>query len=237
VNGERKPKVLLVYYTFSQQTGRVAKAMADRFEEHGCEVTSAALEFTDPKHSKIFTEWPMRLPALRIPTLLVPQRRRKTGEIAIPPEAQEGDYDLVVIGSPTWWLTVNMPVRSYLESPAAKSVLAGTPFAAYSTSRRYWKGNMTEVQQLGEEAGGTWAGETHFLALGNQVTSMLAWLAFMKRGEPRKRLLGLELPPPNLRPDFETQARAFVDGLADRVLRLSVSGVRATTAAGGGDGK
>jgi hypothetical protein len=35
---------------------------------------------------------------------------------------------------------------------------------------------MNEVRQLGEEAGGAWHGETHFLALGNQVNSMLSWL-------------------------------------------------------------
>ena len=218
MSGETK-KVLLVYYTFSQQTGRVAQVMGDRFAEHGCEVTSAALEFTDPKHSKIFKAWPMRLPALKLVTLLIPQRTRKTGEIGIPPAAQEGDYDLVVIGSPTWWLTVNMPIRSYLKSAEAKNVLEGTPFAAYSTSRRYWKGNMTEVRQLGEEAGGTWHGETHFLALGNQVNSMLSWLAFMRHGEPKERFLGVKMPPPNLGPDYEEQARSFVDGLADSVLR------------------
>ena len=78
---------------------------------------------------------------------------------------------------------------------------------------------MTEVRQLGEEAGGTWHGETHFLALGNQVKSMLSWLAFMRHGEPKERFLGVRMPPPNLKPDFEEQARSFVDGLADGVLR------------------
>ena len=219
MSAEPKPRVLLVYHTFTQQTARVAEVMADRFTVHGCEVTTAALELTDPKYSKIFSKWPMSFPALHIPALLVPQRRRKTGEIGIPPEAQQGDYDLVVIGSPTWWLTVNMPVRSYLKSPAAANVLEGKPFAAYATARRYWKGNMTEVRQLGEEAGGTWHGETHFLALGNQVNSMLSWLSFMRQGEPKARFLGMRMPPPNLKPDYEEQARAFVDGLADGVLR------------------
>jgi hypothetical protein len=64
-----------------------------------------------------------------------------------------------------------MPIRSYLKSPEAKIVLGGKPFAAYSVSRRYWEGNMEEVRQMGEEAGGTWLGETHFTALGNQVNS------------------------------------------------------------------
>jgi menaquinone-dependent protoporphyrinogen IX oxidase len=213
-----KPRVLIVYYTFSQQTGRVAEVMAQAFTARGCEVTKALIEFTEPRWQKLFAKVPMARPVLEIPTIMPSQRRKKTGEIRIPQEAQEGDYDLVVIGSPTWWLTTNMPIRSYLKSPAARKVLDGKAFAAYSVSRKYWKGNMDDVRKLGEENGGRWVDRTYFVAVGNQVTTMLSWLAYMKRGEPKARLLGVKLPPPNLKPDFEQQAQGFVDKLADRVL-------------------
>ena len=121
-----------------------------------------------------------------------------------------------MIGSPTWWLTTNMPIRSYLKSSAAGSVLDGTPFAAFSVSRRYWKGNMKDVRKLGEECGGTWVDETHFTSAGGQVTSMLSWLAYMKRGVPRERILGVRMPAPNLKPDFGRQARSFIERIADR---------------------
>ena len=156
----------------------------------------------------------MRRPALKIPRILVAQRMRRTGEIRIPEEATRGDYDLVVVGSPTWWLTTNMPIRSYLKSPEAKTVLDGKPFAAFSVSRRYWKGNMKDVRKLGEGNGGHWLGETHFLAAGGQVKSMLSWLGYMKHGEPQERIFGMKMPPPNLKPDFEQQARDFVDRVA-----------------------
>lgn len=211
-----KPTVLIVYHTFSQQTGKVAEAMAQAFIARDCAVTKAHIEFTDPRWKKLFAKVPMAWPALQIPTILVSQRRRKTGEIRIPQEAQEGDYDLIVIGSPTWWLTTNMPIRSYLKSPAARAVLNGKRFAAFSVSRRYWKGNMHDVRELGEANGGRWIDLTYFLSAGNQVTSMLSWLAYMKRGEPRARLLGVKMPPPNLKPDYEQQARSFVDKIADR---------------------
>jgi menaquinone-dependent protoporphyrinogen IX oxidase len=219
---ETNPKVLIVYYTFTQQSGLVAEVMAKSFTANGCEVTKARIEFTDPKWSKRFSRVPMSWPALRISTILIPQRRRKTGEIAIPPEAQSDDYDLVVIGGPTWWLTTNMPIRSYLESPAAETVLDGKSFAGFSVSRRYWKGNMGDVRKLGEASGGRWLGETHFVAAGNQVNSMLSWLAYMRRGEPRERLVGVRMPPPNLKPDFEEQTKSFVDGLVKNVAREPV---------------
>ncbi len=62
--------------------------------------------------------------------------------------------------------------------------------------------------------GGTWVDATHFVVAGNQVTSMLAWLAYMKHGEARERVLGLKMPPPNLKPDFELQAQRFINGVA-----------------------
>ena len=48
---------------------------------------------------------------------------------------------------------------------------------------------------------------------------MLAWLGYMKHGEPQERVLGLKMYPPNLKPDFEEQARSFVDGVLDQVGR------------------
>ena len=81
----------------------------------------------------------MSWPIAKIFSMLPAQLRKKTGDIRIPPEASGGDYDLVVIGSPTWWLTTCMPVRSYMHDPASGRVLAGKPFAAFSTSRRYYK--------------------------------------------------------------------------------------------------
>ena len=148
---------------------------------------------------------------------------RKTGEIRIPEEAARADYDLVVIGSPTWWLTTNMPIRSYLKSSAAKTVLDGKPFAAFSVSRRYWKGNMKDVRKLGEGNGGRWLGETHLLAAGGQVKSMLSWLGYMKHGEPQEKMFGMKMPPPNLKPDFEQQARIFIDRVASKSAERPVA--------------
>lgn len=223
MNGDGK-RVLLVYYTFTQQTGSVIDVMAGALKARGCEVTQALIEFTDPHYSKRFAKLPMRFPVLKIVGMLPAQARHKTGEIGIPPEAREGDYDLVVFGSPTWWLTTNMPVRSYLKSPEARKILDGKPFAAAYISRRYWKDNIKTIRELGEAGGGTWAGETHFVSAGGQVMSMVSWLTFMFFGGPKERLLGIKLPSPNLQPDFAEQARTFINGVADRAPGQTVTG-------------
>lgn len=218
MNAERRARALIVLYTFSEQAGRVADAMAAELEAIGCEVTKAPIEFTDARYRERFSAVPMERSILRIVGMLPAQLRRATGEIGIPEAAGRGDYDLVLFSSPTWWLTTNMPIRSYLESPEAKAALDGKPFAAASVSRRYWKGNIKGIRRLGEGNGGSWLGETHFLAAGGQVKSMLSWLAYMRHGEARERVLGLSMPAPNLQPDFEAQARGFVRGVAERAL-------------------
>ena len=110
-----------------------------------------------------------------------------------------------------------MPIRSYLESPAAKAVLDGKPFATVSTSRRYYGSNLRQQKKLAEEAGGHFIDKTHFVAAGGQVKSMLAWLGYMKHGEAQEHVMGLKMPPPNLRPDYEEQASEFANKLADRL--------------------
>ena len=220
---ETKPKVLVVYFSLTRQSARVAEAMTQALAARGCGVAKACIEFTDERWGPKLAEFPMRHPVRNLASILTAQLRHKTGEIRIPPEAQAGDYDLIVLASPTWWFQTSMPIRSYLESPEAKAAMSGTPFACASISRRYYSINLGQLKKLGEKNGGRLIGKTHFVVAGGQVKSMLSWLGYMKHGDPQKRVLGLKLPPPNLKPDFEDQARTFVDGVLDRVVGASTS--------------
>ena len=79
-------------------------------------------------------------------------------------------------------------------------------------------------RELAEKSGGRFVDKTHFVAAGGQVRSMLSWLGYMKHGEPQARAMGLKMPPPNLQPDFEEQAKTFVDGLVDGALQPVAAG-------------
>jgi hypothetical protein len=209
----------------TKQSGRVADALARALEARGCDATKAPIEFTDERWVPKLSQFPMDRPFPQIASILTAQLRHKTGEIRVPPaaEANAGDYDLIVLASPTWWFQTSMPIRSYLESPAAKAVLEGKPFATASISRRYYSINLRQQKKLAEKAGGRFVDKTHFVCAGGQVKSMLSWLGYMKHGKPQERVMGLKMPPPNLKPDFEEQARGFVDGLVDTVLRQPVT--------------
>ena len=145
MNSPRKPSVLFVFYTHTEQSRRVADAMASVLRERGCDVWMAGIEFTDPRYAGKFDRFPFRHAVLDLLAVLPAQMRRSTGQIRIPDTAHEGDYDLVCFGSPTWFFTTNMPLRSYLKSAEAGKVLAGKRFAAYVVCRRYWSINLKSV--------------------------------------------------------------------------------------------
>ena len=171
--------------------------------------------------TKLFSRFPLRHAYLDVFRMLVPQLRRATGEIHVPEIVAEGEYDLVCLGSPTWWLTTSMPVRSFLHSDDAARLLAGTRFSAFVVCRRYWRNNLHTVRRLGGDAGGVWQDGAHFTFAGGQLRSFLALVSYLASGETRKRHLGVRIPPSNLRPVFEEQARSFARRLAEGVAPTS----------------
>jgi flavodoxin len=229
---ETRPRVLFVYYSHTKQAQRVCDAMAAVLRGRGCEVSQAAIEFTDPHYAKNFKTFPFRHAVFGILPLLWPQLRRKTGQIRIPDEAKAGDYDLICFGSPTWFFTTNMPLRSYLKSDEARTVLAGKPFAAYVVCRRYWSVNLKEVKKLGTAQGGRFVDGIRFTYEGGQIRSLLSLLSYFGKGEMRERSLGIKIPPTNLKPDFGDQAQAFANKLADSLAPSAKVGESPSSPAG-----
>jgi hypothetical protein len=218
------PRVLFVYFTYTQQSLKVAEAMADVLRERDCDVRLARIELTDSRWSERFTRFPFRHPYGDIFGMMPAQVRGATGGISIPEEAKDGDYDLVVIGSPTWWIKTSVPIRSYLKSDAAGRILNKTRFAAFVVCRRYWGFNLRGVKNLGSERGGEYVDGIHFSFAGGQVRSLMSLISYFGKGENRERYLGVRIPPTNLQPDYLEQAQAFATRLADGLVDNSQSG-------------
>lgn len=227
-SGVMGPRVLFVYFTYTQQSLKVAEAMADVLRERGCDVRLARIELTDSRWAERFTRFPLRHAVFDIFGMMPAQVRGATGEITIPEEAQDGDYDLVVIGSPTWWIKTSVPIRSYLKSDAAARVLNKTRFAAYVVCRRYWGFNLRGVKKLGSQRGGEYVDGIHFSFAGGQVRSLLSLISYFGKGEDRERYLGVKIPATNLQAGYAEQAGAFATGLAD-ALRSDVRSASAVT--------
>jgi hypothetical protein len=212
-----KPRVLFVYFTYTKQTLKVVDAMTETFRDRGWEVDHAAIDLTDARYTARFHEFPMPRPFLELIGMIPAETRRKTGEISIPDEARSGDYDLVCIGSPTWWLSTSVPIRSYLESDAAGSILGDTPFAPVVVCRRYFGHNLRTVKKLATQRGGKFLDGIHFAYQGGQIRSLLSLISYLGSGEYREKYLGVKIPPTNLQDSQLQTAREFANGLADRL--------------------
>jgi hypothetical protein len=217
MDATRQPEVLFVYYSFTKQALKVTEDMEAVFRDAGWNIARAEIEFTDARYAKTFSRFPMRHRYLDVLRMLPAQLRRATGEIRVPPAAAAGDYDLVCIGSPTWWLTTCMPMRSYMKSDEAAALLQDRPVAAFVVCRRYWKNNLKTVSNLAEARGATVVETTHFKYLGGQVRSLLSLISFLGTGEYHVRYLGVKIPPTNLQPDGDDAARAFAGRLVERL--------------------
>src|SRR3954451_18759058 len=89
-----RPRVLVVYYTYTHQSAKVAQAMAEVLRERGCDVREAEIEFTDSRYADRFAQFPLRRALLDILGMLPAQLRSATGAIRIPDEVSDGEYDL-----------------------------------------------------------------------------------------------------------------------------------------------
>ena len=216
--GDRSPRVLLLYYTYTGQALKVLEAAGEVFRERGCEVQKAEIEFTDRRYAERFSRFPMRHMWRDFLSVLPAQTRRAIGEIRTPDEVRNEDYDLICIGSPTWWRTTNMPVRSFLKSDEARKLLAGKPFAAFVVCRRYWRENIKTVRKLGEKQGGRYVDGIHFEYPGGQIRSLLSLTSYLGSGEYRDRYLGVRIPTTNIQPEQLEQTREFASALADRLF-------------------
>ena len=148
-------RVLFVSFTYTQQARRVTEAMTDTLEAGGCDVTTAKIELADKRWPKNFSKFPMNNGFTDVLRMLPAQMRKATREIKVPNVVTTGHFDLVIIGSPTWWLTTSIQIRSFLRSPAADTALTDAALSSFVACRRSWGFNHRTVQRLGRERG--WA--------------------------------------------------------------------------------
>jgi menaquinone-dependent protoporphyrinogen IX oxidase len=214
----QKPSILFVYYTYSQQTLRVVESMAAVLRERDCEVQLARIEFTDPRYAERFARFPLRHAYLDIFGMILPQFRGVTGQIHIPDEVRTGNYDLVCIASPTWWLHPCMPIRSFIESDIAGTLLAGKPCAAVAVAHRYWRDDLRILKEHMVKRGGVYVDGGHFTAGGGPVDSMLALFSYLSSGLTKERYLGIKIPPATLQPNYVEESQSLANRLANSLM-------------------
>lgn len=208
----------MLYYSYTGQAKKVLDAAGEVFRARGFEVTEAPIEFTDPRYAERFSRFPMRRVWPEFFGMLPAQTLQRTGDIRTPDAVRRSDYDLICIGSPTWWDTVSMPLRTFLKSHESRDLLNGKRFAVFVVCRRKWRKNLAGVRKLAESKGGRYVDGIHFTYPGGELSSMLSLTSYLGSGEYKDRYLGVKLPPTNINDEHLEESRRFAARVADKVF-------------------
>jgi hypothetical protein len=143
----------------------------------------------------------------------------KTGEVRVPEEVLAGDYDLVCIGSPTWWLNPAMPIVSFLQTPDAKRVLDGKRFAVFTVCRKIWWNNMRRVKKMAKKQGGEFVDGAAFCFQGSDLQSALSFISFMKNDANLDRFWGFKIYPFGVPEEGISRAKDFARQLSGELTK------------------
>ena len=205
-------QVLILYYSFTNQTRRVGEGMAAAFRERGCDVALCEIELVDERY-------PMNLPLRpfwrRMLKMIPVQLLGKTGQVRVDEQALAQNYDLICIGSPTWWFYPALPVGSMLKSESAPPLFDARRFAVFTVCRAFWGANLRSVKRLATKAGGRFVDSAAFVFQGNQVRSMLSFINYLQNGENRDRFWGYRIYPFGVPDEGIERAKSFANRLAD----------------------
>ena len=91
-------------------------------------------------------------------------------------------YDLVVIAYQPWFLSICVPISSFLQTPEAKLLLNNKPVVTIINCRNMWLGAQEKMKQrlLGVKA--NLVGNITFVDRSSNLTSLVTVLAFVLKG-------------------------------------------------------
>ncbi len=211
-----KPRILILYYTFTNQTRRVSEAMAKAFHELGFEVEECTIDFIDQRYRLQLSDKPKLLRTIM--ELLPAQLLGRTGQIRVPEEILTRQYDLICIGSPTWWFYPAMPIGSFLKSPAARQLLENRRFAVFAVCRKIWWTNLRLVKKLASKQGGRFVDGAAFCFEGGYIRSEMSFISYMRNDANLDRFLGFKIYKFGVSDEGIARAKEFAQELGRGVL-------------------
>jgi len=175
--------VLVIYYTQTGQLSSAVKATMLPFENDP-EVTIHYEQLKPLKafpypwsYMEFFDVFPETVHG--IPSELAP--------FSFDPDKK---YDLVVLAYQPWFLSVCVPVNSFLQSPEAQKVLNGTPVVTVIACRNMWLSAQEKMKKRLLELKAELVGNITFVDKSANLVSLVTVLAFVLGGQ-QGRFLGI----------------------------------------------
>lgn len=91
-------------------------------------------------------------------------------------------YDLVIIAYQPWFLSICVPISSFLQTPEAKLLLNNKPVVTIINCRNMWLGAQEKMKQRLLDVKANLVGNITFVDRSSNLTSLVTVLAFVLKG-------------------------------------------------------
>lgn len=92
------------------------------------------------------------------------------------------NYDLVVIAYQPWFLSICIPINSFLQKPEAKKLLSNKPVVTIINCRNMWLGAQEKMKKRLLDLHANLVGNITFVDRSSNLTSLITVLAFVLKG-------------------------------------------------------
>lgn len=142
---DKLPRVLIIYYSFSAQTAGLVKRLTSGLEEQGVQVTVERLVTHDNLRFPIGTV----LSTIKMMVITLFRRRITINELS---DVCRQEYDLVILGGPTWSYNPSGPVLSLLDRDG-RTVFRDRTVLPLISCRGYWRQHWFGLKTLLKKCG------------------------------------------------------------------------------------
>jgi hypothetical protein len=98
------------------------------------------------------------------------------------------NYDLVILAYQPWFLSVCIPINSFLQTPEAKTLLNKKPVVTIINCRNMWLGAQEKMKKQLLNLNAKLVGNITFVDRSSNLTSLVTVLAFVLKGTKEKFL-------------------------------------------------
>lgn len=137
---------MIVYYTFSSQTFRLVQQLAAGLEESGVYVQLERLEPAVEMDLPFTSSWSMF-------KTMVSSYFRSRKPVLAPSYPSGMEWDLVILGGPTWSFYPSGPMLYYLDA-FARDVVKNRDVIPLISCRTYWRMHYNCLKEMVGECGG-----------------------------------------------------------------------------------
>jgi hypothetical protein len=135
----KQKRVLIVFYSFTQQTRILLKKFAEGLEDEGIQVTFERLEPVDPYPFPFKTNF-------RLATAMVKTFFRQRNTVHPVSSTCFEDWDCIVLAGPTWSYHPSGPILDFLDRYGHR-VCKGKKVVPFISCRSYWRIHYWSVKR------------------------------------------------------------------------------------------